>query len=115
MSDADVRAGVHLTPEEMDVDLSSGSPIEQINFSQLKAKLTGVIHCIGKSFLIDLQLRPFEHSHLDNCQNDLPTLELTSRSGVVQRINLIPNPSKTTEIHFEENQLLPGKYSGKSF
>lgn len=47
LSDVDVRADVHLTPEEIDVDLSSGSPIEQINFSQLKAKLNGVIHCIG--------------------------------------------------------------------
>lgn len=37
-----------MTPEEIDVDVSHGSPVEQINFSQLKAKLNGVIHCIGK-------------------------------------------------------------------
>jgi hypothetical protein len=51
LSDADIRSGVHLTPEEIDVDVSHGSPIDQINFSQLKAKLNGVIHCIGKKFL----------------------------------------------------------------
>ena len=48
LSDVDVRSGVHLTPEVIDVDVSHGSPIDQINFSQLKAKLNGVIHCIGK-------------------------------------------------------------------
>jgi hypothetical protein len=49
---------------------------------------------------------------LDNCQNDLPMLELTSRSGVISKIDLIKNPSKTNEIHFEQDNLLPGKYSG---
>ena len=40
-------------------------------------------------------------------------LELTSRSGVVHKIDLIKNPSKTNEIHFEQDNLLPGKYSGE--
>ncbi|CAF1177713.1 unnamed protein product [Adineta ricciae] len=93
LSDVDVRSGVHLTPEVIDVDVSHGSPIDQINFSQLKAKLNGVIHCI------------------DDCQNDLSQLELTSRSGVMTKIDLIKNPSKTNEIHFEQDNLLPGKYS----
>jgi len=39
-------------------------------------------------------------------------LELTSRSGVISKIDLIKNPSKTNEIHFEQDNLLPGKYSG---
>ena len=51
---------------------------------------------------------------VDDCQNDLPALELTSRSGVVQKLDLIKNPSKTTEVHFEQDNLLPGKYSGTS-
>ncbi|CAF0788984.1 unnamed protein product [Adineta steineri] len=93
LSDAEIRSGVHLTPEEIDVDVSHGSPIDQINFSQLKAKLNGIIHCI------------------DDCQNDLPKLELTSRSGVIHKIDYIQNPSKTNEIHFEQDNLLPGKYS----
>ncbi|UJR23805.1 hypothetical protein I4U23_026781 [Adineta vaga] len=93
LSDADVRAGVHLTPEIIDVDVSQASPIDQINFSQLKAKLNGVIHCI------------------DDCQNDLSQIELTSRSGIANKIDLIKNPSKTNEIHFEQDNLLPGKFS----
>ena len=48
----------------------------------------------------------------DDCQNDLPMLELTSRSGTVNKIDLIKNPSKTNEIHFAQDNLLPGKYSG---
>jgi hypothetical protein len=40
-------------------------------------------------------------------------LELTSRAGVIQKLDLIKNPSKTNEIHFEQDNLLPGKYSGK--
>jgi hypothetical protein len=39
-------------------------------------------------------------------------LELTSRSGIVNKIDLIKNPSKTNEIHFVQDNLLPGKYSG---
>lgn len=38
-------------------------------------------------------------------------LELRSRSGVVQKLDLMKNPSKTNEIHFEQDNLLPGKYS----
>ncbi|CAF3883578.1 unnamed protein product [Rotaria magnacalcarata] len=93
LSDADIRSGLHLTPEEIDVDVSHGSPIDQINFSQLKAKLNGVIHCI------------------DDCQNDLPMLELTSRAGVTNKIDLIETSSKTNAVHFEQDNLLPGKYS----
>ncbi|CAF0911999.1 unnamed protein product [Rotaria sordida] len=93
LSDTDIRSGVHLTPEEIDVDVSHGSPVDQINFSQLKAKLYGVIHCI------------------DDCQNDLPMLELTSRNGVTNKIDLIETSSKTNEVHFEQDNLLPGKYS----
>lgn len=59
----------------------------------MKAKLNGVIHCI------------------DDCPNDLSMLELRSRSGVVQKLDLMKNPSKTNEIHFEQDNLLPGKYS----
>jgi len=40
-------------------------------------------------------------------------LELTSRSGVIQKIDFIKHPSKTNEIHFEQDNLLPGKYSGE--
>jgi hypothetical protein len=50
---------------------------------------------------------------VDDCQNDLPMLELTSRSGVIQKIDFIKHPSKTNEIHFEQDNLLPGKYSGE--
>lgn len=39
-------------------------------------------------------------------------LELTSRSGVTNKIDLIETKSKTNEIHFEQDNLLPGKYSG---
>lgn len=53
-------------------------------------------------------------NHLDNCQNDLPVLEMTSRSGIITKLALISNPSKTNELHFEQDNLLPGKYSGIS-
>ncbi len=38
-------------------------------------------------------------------------IELTSRSGVTHKIDLIKSPTKTNEIHFEQDNLLPGKYS----
>lgn len=38
-------------------------------------------------------------------------LELRSRSGIVQKLDLTKNPSKNNEIHFEQDNLLPGKYS----
>jgi hypothetical protein len=40
-------------------------------------------------------------------------IELTSRSGVIHKIDLIKNPTKTNEIHFEQDNLLPGKYSSE--
>jgi len=43
----DIRSGIHLTPEEIDVDVKD-EPVDNINFSQLKAKLNGHIKCIGK-------------------------------------------------------------------
>ena len=91
------------------MDVSQGSPIDQINFSQLKAKLNGVIHCIGKHFLIGTAWKFL--FRIDDCPNDIPMLELRSRSGVVQKLDLVKNPSKTNEIHFEQDNLLPGKYS----
>ena len=51
-------------------------------------------------------------SSSDDCQNDLPKLELTSRSGVTHKIDFMTNPSPSNEIHFEQDNLLPGKYSG---
>ena len=96
------------------MDVSSGSPIDQINFSQLKAKLNGVIHCIGPSFFFTCTGIPHSRDALDDCQKDLPVLELTSRSGLVNKLDLITNPSKANEIHFAQDNLLPGKYSGNS-
>ena len=62
-------------------------------------------------FLTELKKKQL-NLRLDDCQNDLPTLELTSRAGVTNKIDLIETSSKTNAIHFEQDNLLPGKYSG---
>ena len=113
LSDADIRSGVHLTPEEVYVDVVNGSLIGEINFSQVKAKLSGVIHCIGKLFHLNSKFR--RGLILDDRQNDLLTLEIMSRTGVINKIDVIQTSSKTNEIHFEQDNLLPGKYSGQIF
>ena len=100
------------------MDVSHGSPVDQINFSQLKAKLTGVVHCIGKrhlhpSWISTNTANPPNFSFVDDCRTDLPVLEVTSRSGLANPIELRSNPSKTNEMHFEEDHLLPGKYTGE--
>ncbi|CAF1033174.1 unnamed protein product [Didymodactylos carnosus] len=97
LTDSDIRSGLHLTPEEIDVQIKS-EPIDDINFSQLKAKLNGKIKCI------------------DRCGNDLPQLLLTSLNRrVATKIDLKNQQEhKVSEsgniFEFEQDNMLPGKY-----
>ena len=50
MSSAEKQAGLKLAPERKEVIVTDHS-INDITFSQFSAKISGIVHCLGKHFV----------------------------------------------------------------
>lgn len=133
LPESEIKAGLALQPQELEVSLVD-RPLTDLLFTQFMASVSGKVHCLGKSLLIQpsvFQLQPhlclnqisapdditpsfiFSCKHAicpaASCDDLSVTLQPVSRQGERRSVTL---PGSGDTLSFSFDNVLPGKYKG---
>lgn len=137
LPESEIKAGLALQPQELEVSLVD-RPLTDLLFTQFMASVSGKVHCLGKTLLIQpsvfqLQTHSFcewttipapdditpsfmcssKHATCPaaSCDDLSVTLQPVSRQGERRSVTL---PGSGDTLSFSFDNVLPGKYKGKN-